>query len=84
MSLLELIKLLDIGRYVGLALGGFILLCVPFVFSFITSVYTLKRCKDEDTTIYNMNIANAVIAGLFSVILLLGLIRCLIYLKFSK
>uniref|UniRef100_A0A6C0DYT1 Uncharacterized protein n=1 Tax=viral metagenome TaxID=1070528 RepID=A0A6C0DYT1_9ZZZZ len=75
MSPLELINLLDKGHYVGLALGGVLLLIAYFVFSCVTSVYTLNKFKDDNTTIYNMNMANAVIAGLFSVGLLLGLGR---------
>ena len=59
-------------NYFWLALLGLVLLFAYFVFSCVTSVYTLNKFKDEDTTIYNMNIANAVIAGLFSVGLLLG------------
>lgn len=75
MSPLELINLLDKGHYVGLALGGVLLLIAYFVFSCVTSVYTLNKFKDEDRTIYNMNIANACIAGLFSVGLLYSLGR---------
>jgi hypothetical protein len=70
-----LFKHLGFEKYFWLVLLGVALLFAYFVFSCVTSVYTLNKFKDEDTTIYNMNIANAVIAGLFSVGLLLGLGR---------
>jgi len=73
--LYDLYKSLGLQNYFWLALLGVALLFAYFVFSCATSVYTLNKFKDEDTTIYNMNMANAVIAGLFSVGLLLGLGR---------
>jgi hypothetical protein len=73
--LYNLYKSLGLQNYFWLALLGVALLFAYFVFSCVTSVYTLNKFKDEDTTIYNMNMANAVIAGLFSVGLLLGLGR---------
>ena len=73
--LYDLYKSLGLQNYFWLALLGVALLFAYFVFSCVTSVYTLNKFKDDNTTIYNMNMANAVIAGLFSVGLLLGLGR---------
>ena len=70
-----LFKHLGLENYFWLALSGLVLLFAYFVFSCATSIYTLKKFKDENTIMYNMNMANAVIAGLFSVGLLLGLGR---------